>query len=123
MNSATGTKHDNAADQADQVDRVDRDLKDRRRHIKLVPGRSVGKVFRIEVADDVFAPFARSNHSGTRLQESFGNSNTESEKVPDTSIWDGDQSSLTSGRIPVVLVTAAIAGLILGYLIGRRETR
>lgn len=117
MNSAPGTKHDNAADYPDQVDR---DLNDGRRHMKLVPGRGVGKAFTIEVADDVFAPFARSNHSVTALQEGFRNSDAKDAKFSDAPLCDSDRSSsmTTSGRIPGVLVTAAIAGLILGYLSG-----
>lgn len=110
MNTATGTKQDNAADQ---------DLDDRRRGMKLVAGKKVGKAFRIEVADDMFAT-PRPAGDAPAMVEPDRNPSTNNKSPVYVTDGDGHEASVF-GAAGLTFGAAVISGMILGYLAGRRR--
>ena len=105
MNSATGIIREGTADQ---------DISDRRRNIKLVARKKGGKAFRINIADDLLESVH--SHKG---EEAAGTKRAQS--GPEPGALERSHFKPSAGNVAFVLATAAAAGLIIGYLAGRKR--
>lgn len=96
MNTATTAKSENDAEH---------ESADRRRGMRLVSGKRSGREFRIEIADDMF--------DDARCEE---RSIAEPQPTSNAVLRDWEPS-----KLPMILAVAAVAGILLGYLVGRQS--
>ncbi len=110
MNSATGIIREGTADQ---------DISDRRRNIKLVARKKGGKAFRINIADDLLDSVHSHRLDPDQAEEAARTDSAQSGR--ESGAVDRSHLSPSSGNVAFVLATAAAAGLIIGYLAGRKR--
>jgi hypothetical protein len=111
LNSATGSKVENADD---------RELADRKRGMKLVSRNAKGGAFRIELADDLFAKSCPPEHAPETAPRDFA-AIADNAKASLECSSDSPTVGSSSREMTFVLVVATAAGLIIGYLAGRRR--